>query len=251
MAGHPCMRTPYQVPFCDHGEQMVPPIRALGHEYVGVMHRPRAGEPGIWRIIGAIDGTVLSWSQDVGGPATLDQGTIAEFVTGTPFVVSSQDEDHPFLLFAYMSGSQWPMLSDSGGHGDVDFAVSVPPEQYMSHYVFFTDPTYPETNLVVVRAPVDGQFRDVTLDCAGVLTGWQPVGSYEWTRVDLITGNFQGVGACSTGRHEISSEGTFGLWVWGWGSPLTTSFTANVSYAYPGGMNVQPINEVVIPPVPR
>jgi len=34
--------------------------------------------------------------------------------------------------------------------------------------------------------------------------------------------------------------------VWGWGTPLTTTFTANVSYGYPGGMNVAPINNVVI-----
>jgi hypothetical protein len=36
-----------------------------------------------------------------------------------------------------------------------------------------------------------------------------------------------------------------------WGSPETKFFTANVSYGYPGGMNVQPINQVVIPPMPK
>jgi hypothetical protein len=82
------------------------------------------------------------------------------------------------------------------------------------------------------------------------------VGEYEWTRVDLeranpSTGQFEGVGNCSTGRHEIKSKGRFGLWVWGWGTPDTSSFTENVSYGYPGGMNVQPINTVVIPPQPK
>ncbi|RLB54722.1 MAG: hypothetical protein DRI90_19985, partial [Deltaproteobacteria bacterium] len=130
--------------------------------------------------------------------------------------------------------------------------ISVPPNQYMNAYVFFADPTYPETNLVVVRSrDKDGNFHDVDLDCAGLLGGWQPVGDYEWTRIDLITGDFQNVGNCSTGRHEISSAGRFGLWVWGWGTPLTSTFTSNVSYGYPAGMNVQPINTVVIPPVPR
>jgi hypothetical protein len=252
MAGHPCMRTPYGVAYCDHGEQMVPPIRALGSEYVGVMYRPRAGEPAIWRLIGAVDGTQLTWTPDVGGPATLQRGEVVEVITGQPFVVTSQDGDHPFLMFAYMSGSQWGMLSDNGGYGDVDFVISVPPDQYLSRYVFFADPTYPETNLVIVRSKDgDGDFHDVELDCAGVLANWQPVGDYEWTRVDLITGDFQNVGNCSTGRHEIFSEGRFGLWVWGWGTPLTSTFTANVSYGYPGGMNVQPINDVVIPPTPK
>ena len=103
----------------------------------------------------------------------------------------------------------------------------------------------------VIRAKVNGAFKDVNLDCLGVVGGWQPVGEYEWARVDLITGNFQGVGNCSTGRHEIKSDGRFGLWVWGWGTPLTSFFTENVSYGYPGGMNVQPINQIVIPSTPK
>ena len=93
------------------------------------------------------------------------------------------------------------------------------------------------------------QFHDVDLDCAGTLGDWEPLDAdFEWTRVDLITGDFEGVGGCSTGRHTIHSEAPFGLWVWGWGTPLTSIFTQNVSYGYPAGMNVQPINDVVIDP---
>ena len=66
-------------------------------------------------------------------------------------------------------------------------------------------------------------FDDVTLDCAGTLTGWQTVGDYEWTRIDLMRHDFVPQGNCSTGPHEMKSEGLFGLWVWGWGSPETTS----------------------------
>ncbi|HEX7601034.1 MAG TPA: IgGFc-binding protein, partial [Polyangiaceae bacterium] len=248
MAGQRCLRVPIGTSYCDHGEQMVPPVKALGHEYVGVMYRPRSGEPAIWRVIGAVDGTQLTYSSAVGGPTTLNLGQIAEFTTGTPFVVSSQDAMHPFMLFSYMSGSTWTQLQDKSGYGDADVVISVPPEQYLSNYVFFADPTYPETNLVIVRKKVNNAFTDVTLDCAGILAGWAPVGAdYEWTRADLMTGNFQNVGNCSTGRHAITSTQPFGLWVWGWGTPLTSpTFTENVSYGYPGGMNVQPINNVVV-----
>lgn len=250
MAGNNCMQMPAGTAYCDHGEQMIPPVRALGSEYVGVQYRPRMGEPGIWRVVGAIDGTVLTWSSNVGGPPSLAAGQSVEFITGEPFVVKSQDKDHPFMLFAYMSGSSWKPGMD--GYGDPEFVISVPPEQYMTSYVFFADPTYPETNLVVVRAKGAKGFSDVTLDCAGTLAGWQPVGDYEWTRVDLITGNFQSVGGCSTGRREMKSDSPFGLWVWGWGTPLTGgTFTQNVSYGYPGGMNVRAINTVVIPPIPN
>jgi hypothetical protein len=232
---------------------MVPPVKALGSEYVGVMYRPRVpGDAGIWHMVGAVDGTTLTWSSAVGGPSTLKAGQTADFITDQPFVVSSQDTKHPFMLFTYMSGSSWPQLSNTKGYGDADFVISVPPGQYMSDYVFFTDPTYPETNLVVVRRQNSGMtFDDVNLDCAGKLTGWQPVGKYEWTRIDLIRHDFVGQNGCTTGRHEIHSKSPFGLWIWGWGSPETTDATQFVSYGYPGGMNVQPINTVVILPTPK
>lgn len=251
MAGQPCMRAPKGVAYCDHGEQMIPPIKALGNEYVGVMYRPRIpGDQAIWHVVATVDGTQFTWSPAVGGPAALGAGQSYDFITDQPFVVKSQDEDHPFMLFTYMSGSTWKPGMD--GYGDADFVISVPPAQYLSEYVFFTDPTYPEANLVIVRSKHNDKFEDVELDCAGVLGGFSPIGAdYEWARVDLISHNFQNVGNCSSGRHQIKSKGRFGLWVWGWGTPETATFTANVSYGYPGGMNVQPINEVVIPPLPK
>jgi len=245
MGGHECMRVPYGEMWCDHGEQMIPPIRALGSEYVGVMHRPRNGEDAFWRMIGVVDGTDLTWSDDVGGPSNLSQGEVAEWITGEPFTVKSQDEDHPFMLFNLMSGNAW--VPGEVGYGDPDFVLNYSPDQYGNYYVFFADPTYPETNLVVIRKRVNNVYHDVELDCAGTLGDWTPVGEgYEWTRIDLITGDFEDVGNCSTGRHEMVSDGPFGLWVWGWGSPETSITTTNVSYGYPGGMNVQLINDVVI-----
>lgn len=250
LGGNGCLFVPDNVAFCDHAEQMIPPVRALGSRYVGVMYRSRWGEPAIWRVVGAVDGTALDWSEDVGGPDTIDRGEVFDFETDVPFVVESQGSDHPFMLFSYMSGSTWPTGGNPGsGYGDADFVISVPTEQYMPRYVFFADPTYPETSLVVVRARGEGgAFLPVNLDCYGNLDDWTAVGNYEWTRIDLTTGDFMDVGGCSTGRHEISSDGSFGLWVWGWGTPETSIFTENVSYGYPGGMNVQPINDVVIPP---
>ncbi|MDB4956781.1 MAG: hypothetical protein JWO36_4350 [Myxococcales bacterium] len=246
MAGQVCMQMPNGTSYCDHGEQMVPPIRALGSHYVGVMYRPRvpAETSTFWRVVGVVDGTQLTYSSPVGGPAALMKGQAVMFQTGTPFEVSSQDKDHPFMLFGYMTSSTFVQE----GFGDPDMVVSVPPEQYLTQYIFFADPTYPETNLVIVRRRGgDGQFHDVNLDCKGALTGWQPVGAdYEWTRADLMTGNFMNVGNCSTGRHSMDSIAPFGLWVWGWGTPNTSTFTSNVSYGYPGGMNVTPINTVVI-----
>ena len=128
------------------------------------------------------------------------------------------------------------------GRGDAEFVNVIPPGEFLDKYVFFADPTYSETNLVVVRVKGPKGFSDVTLDCAGALTGWQPVGTsgnYEYTRTDLVTGNFQPQGNCDNGRHEIQSASPFGLTVWGWGSAATGNvgagfYTQYVSYALLG-----------------
>jgi len=135
----------------------------------------------------------------------------------------------------------------------------VPSAQYLDHYVFFTDPTYPETNLVVVRRHGASGFAPVTLDCAGELTGFQPVGSsgdYEYTRIDLVRHGWVPQGNCDNGRHAMSSAEPFGLWVWGWGTPetdnvSTTQYTFTKSYGYPAGEGLTLINEIVVPVVVR
>jgi hypothetical protein len=253
MAGNACMQTPIGTSFCDHGEQMLPPVQALGHEYAAVMFRPRVpGDQAFWHLVGAADGTTLVYSSSVGGPTTLNAGQVVDFITDQPFTVTSQDNAHPFMLFAKMSGGSWSELSDTNGYGDPDFVLTVPPEQFRTQYTFFVDPTFPESDLVVVRAKgASGAFQDVSLDCSGVLGGWQSVGGFEWTRIDLLRHDFQGQNGCTAGAHSITSQAPFGVTVWGWGSPETTIFTSNVSYGYPAGMNVAPLNAVALPTTPR
>ena len=245
-----CMQVPSGVFDCDSAHQQIPPVRALGSEYAAVRHRGRMGgidEAPPWRLVGAVTGTQLTWkpSTPPGAPTALDLGEVAEFTAAGPFVVRSQGGDYPFYLGGYMTGGV-PFNNE----GDPEWVNVIPPSQYLNRYVIFTDPTYPETSLVVVRTPsmVDGSFAPVTLGCAGELTGWQPFGEYEYTRVDLVTGNFQNVGNCSNGRQEMSSTVPFGVTVWGWGVSIQYQ---NVSYAYPAGASFQSINEVVVPTIPR
>src|SRR5262249_4640242 len=128
--------------------------------------------------------------------------------------------------------------------GDEEFVALEPPAQWLPKYVFFTDPTYTTTNLVVVRAKTATGFKDVDVDCAGSLAGWKPIGasgSYEITNLDLVRGAPNG--ACTNGGHVAKSDGAFGLMVWGldWYS----------SYAYPAGGNFAPINGVSVPTIPK
>jgi hypothetical protein len=251
-----CLNVLPQDPACDSAHQQIPPVKALGHEYALVRYRNRKAaqseEAPPWRIIGAVAGTQLTWkpSAPPGAPATLAQGQVFEFEATGPYVVKSQDKDHPFYAAQYMTGAGH---IGAAGEGDPEWVNIIPVAQYLDHYVFFTDPTYPETSLVVVRkkSSMSNTFKDVTLDCAGKLTGWKPVGDHEYTRIDLVTGNFESVGKCSNGRHEMSSEAPFGVTVWGWGGYSQGFMSQYVSYAYPAGASVQPINEVVVPPVPK
>ena len=234
----------------DTRHQQIPPIRALGDEYVGVRYRNRYDgieESPPWRLVGAADGTNLSWTPSApsGAPMTLALGQVVEFASSGPFVVKSQDPQHPFYMSAHMTGAGEFDPDEKDGRGDPEFVNVVPPGEFLNSYVFFTDPTYPETNLVLVRNKgIDGSFSDVVLDCAGPIQGWTAVGDHEWARIDLVRHDFASQNGCNNGRHEIHSNNPFGLTVWGWGSAETGAmgigfYSQYVSYAYPAGAAVE------------
>jgi len=172
--------------------------------------------------------------------------------------VTSQDAQHPFFISQMMTGCDVTGGSRTGCSaaaiskfgscclGDEEYVIVVPPAQFLQKYVFFTDPTYPTTNLVFTREKTASGFQDVTLDCTGApLSGWKPVGAggkYEVTNIDLVRASSKN-GQCDNGPHVATSNGSFGLTVWG-----LDSFS---SYGYPAGGNVAPINSVVIPPTPH
>lgn len=270
VGGNRCMNLPAGVSACDAGHQMIPPVKALGNEYVGVHYRNRfdgVPENVPYRIVGAVDGTTLTYepAPPPGAPATVGVGQVVEFSTPDPFIVRSQDGDHPFYVSGHMTGCSAVSTDPFGDcRGDPETVNVIPTEQYLNQYVFFTDPTYPETNLVVIRKKADdGAFHDVTLEClAAPITGWTPVGSggvYEYAWVDLVRGNFEPQNGCDNGRHEAKSDAPFTITVWGWGSGATGGdpsalqfpYSQYVSYAYPAGASVQPITNVVVPPAPH
>ena len=259
--GVTCMNIPVGEVACDAAHQQLPPSTALGWEYVVVKPRDRwteSPETPPFRIVGAVDGTTLTYAPAAppGAPLTLSAGQVADFKSAAPFVVRSQGKGFPFFVAEYMEGCSVYGAGTGDCRGDPEFVALYPTAQYAKSYTFFTDPTYPETNLVIVRARGDQGFSSVALDCAGDLSGWQPLGDHEFTRLDLSTGNFQGVGGCDNGTHTIRSDAPFGVMVWGWGSAITggstfepfgaQQYSQAVSYAYPAGANVQLINDVIL-----
>ncbi len=256
--GSPCTYLPHDKEYCDLTQQQIAPFAQWGSSYALVPYRPRveglAGRPRetvLWSFVGAVDGTVLTYdpAKPPGAPATLSAGEVVAFEMDALVSVKSQDSKHPFHASVYMSGSMSGGGSPTGGRtlGDPDFVTMVPSDQFLDRYVFFTDYTFPETSLTLVRRKTDAGFKPVTLECAGEITGWEPLGTtgeFEFVWMRLTSGsqpqNFAG-GSCGYGRHEASSEGPFSVTVWGIGS--------DASYGYAGGMGSRPINDAPPPTV--
>lgn len=237
---------------CDSAHQQIPPLNAFGSLYVAppFATRAKSGAPESipYRLMAAVDGTTLTYDPPVAGaPTTLAAGQVTMFESTIAFVVKSQDDAHPFYVGQIMPGCQVKggTSGSSGCLGDEEYVNILPPAQFLTKYAFFTDPTYGTTNLVFVRNKMSSGFQDVTLDCLGTLTGWKPVDSadtYEITNVDIVRDGKPN-GSCQNGPQTASSNGAFGVMVWG-----EDTFA---SYAYPAGGNVAPINAVVVPPTPR
>lgn len=266
--GATCLKFPTEVfaGACDVAQQQIPPLRAWGTEYIAASHESRwvlrGGEQANparreervpWRLIGAADGTQLSYvpKRPDGAPQSLQMGESAVFWTRDSFVVRSQDSEHPFYLAAYMSSASFGEVHGPDymkDIGDPEFVNVVPVQQHLDSYVFFTDMTYGYTTLVVTRHDSGNGFKDVDLDCSGPITEWKNIdeaGRYQYARVTLVR-EFKPQsfprGTCENGRHEIRSDEPFALTVWG--------LDSYASYGYPGGAGLREITSAAVS-VPR
>ncbi len=242
--GSSCMNIPTGMDACDTGHQELLPVVRVGAEYVGARYPSRGGDDSApYTLVGMVNGTQLTFDPPQStAPLTLSAGQVVTFFTSQAFTVKSQGDDHPFYLAAHMTGGG----TNSEGLGDPDYVNVISPKQYLKSYLFVTDPTYANTSLVFTRKrDTQGQFHDVKLDCVGVVNGWTAVDaadSAEVARVKMVD-HGHGLGSCNNGVHTADSDGVFGLTVWG--------YDYYASYAYPAGMSVEPINNVVVPPVPN
>ncbi len=249
--GHTCMFVPYGVGACDSDNKQIPPLSAWGHEYAVLPAPDRvrlagtrsqgSGEPSIVRFVGAAADTKLVYEprRPEGAPTTLEAGELARFFTSEPFVVSSQGADHPFFVSTVMTGA----IASSSGIGDPETAIAIPTDQWLDSYGFFSDPTYARSAVFVTRRRTNGTFHDVKLDCAGVVTSWEPIAAdYEWTYVELTRAavpQTYPAGTCADGVHGIQSDGPFTMTVWGLGD--------DASYSYPGGTGLRRATQLYVP----
>lgn len=237
--GAPLAFWPYGNPHGDPILSQVPPPGMWASEYAVVGHPPRHDtipDPPIYRIVARENDTNLVFepAPPVGAPQALQKGGIAVFRTEKPFVVRSQDNSHPFYVSVSMTGGnalcKKETPDDGGGFiysdcpGDPELVTLPPPAEFAHRFAFATSPQFADTYLVLTRMRTDeGKFEDVTLDCAGIVTGWKALGTtgrYETTTLPLSRGKFEPQvfpgGTCRLGPHTMQSEGPFTGQLWGW-----------------------------------
>jgi hypothetical protein len=223
--GHVCAYVPYTSQACDHLEVQVPPIQTWGKQFVS---RPMtdgggAGE-NLVRVVAAFDGTEVTVDppQDGINKLVLDANRWVEFKVATPFSVSGSNA---IMVGQFLLGQYYP--KPAAQRGDPAMTVLVPNEQYRTDYIFVTPSSYnPSTNgqsyVLVIRPP----GMELTLDGSPVTATWQAVGGRE-----------VGIVPVEGGTHTMVGAMPFGMIAYGLGN-----FT---SYAYPAGLNLNKITDVV------
>ena len=222
IAGHFCADVPVGVQWCDHLEETMFPVRALGAKYVidppALPSMPN-GKPQVIRIVAAQDDTDLSFEPPQAAATHLDHaGDVIQMVgNAETFVLTAT---HRVLVAQYMEGQQ-----AGGGAGDPAMTLAVPVDQFRRRYLFHA-PTNYETNYVEVVAP---QGSAITLDGAPV-GGFASIGTTNLAlaRVQLDNGG--------NGNHAMEGDQPFGIQVYGYGQ--------YTSYWYPGGLD---LSTIVVP----
>jgi hypothetical protein len=245
----------------DHLEEQLFPESSLGRNFVGA-HSPRrtkyleeAGwnvavldeEPDWWRVVGTDEDTTVTTNLPPPDDSfMLGRGQIWTFSSTRDFVLTS---NHP-VAFSQFEGSQQTVgLPSTVPGGDPSFAMIPPIEQWRRKYVFLVPNKY-VFDFLMIAMPVGTRLRydglplaDALPRCeyksAGFLSNGSEMKEYVAIRCPLSmpdAADPTNPANQDDGRHTLESEDgeAFGLVVWGW--------DRFVSYAYPGGSNVDVIN---------
>ena len=215
IGGHFCTFIPSDMAACDHLEEAIFPVEALGTRYAVTAPRAAGREraPTITRIIAAEGETRLTFDPPVAGaPTRIDGvGQFVELPAGDDdFLVTA---DRKILVVQYM------LAEDVVGTGDPSMSQAVPADQWRLDYLFHAPANY-EQSFVTVVAP---EGAEVSLDGAAV-TGWAPLGD---SGLAVARRELRGD---TGGDHHISGSAPFGISVYGYGR--------YTSYWYPGGLDL-------------
>jgi hypothetical protein len=219
ISGHYCADVPDGVAACDHMEESMFGVDALGKRYM--VNAPAVttiptGKAEVIRIIATSTNTNLTYTPaQPGAPTTIaNSGDFVEISgNASSFLIEA---DQKVLVAQYMEGQD-----AGGGTGDPAMALAVPVEQFRTSYLFHAPTSY-ESNYVDVTATMGGT---VMLD--GVPLAFTPIGNtgFGFVRVFPLS-----AGPGNDGNHSITGDQPFGISVYGYGQ--------YTSYWYPGGLNL-------------
>ncbi len=249
----------------DHLEEQLFPESSFGSSFVAVKSPLRSkvvaaagwpvavaqSEPEYWRILASHDGTVIHTNlpvpQDL---VTLDRGQDTILMSTGDFTIQASKAVSVMQYPVSQQATGIPSTLSDGSRppgGDPSSMIVPPVEQWRSNYLFLIPDKY-NFDSILIAAPstaqlrYDGQNLQDALDCEFDPAGTLPLGvdgvdlQYVAIRCMLSHPTTTGPGQQDDGVHYIESVGGehFALIVWGWDS--------FVSYGYPGGSNVSPIN---------
>jgi hypothetical protein len=225
----------------DHIEHQMLPLQAWRDRYVGVPFAPRGTVPDFFRVIAAENGTEITNTVPVNGGGwssgriTLDAGEWTEFSATQAFELSATG---PIQVAHYMAGSQAsgvPQTCRSAagqlGLGDPALTVLVPNEQWRTSYTVLIPNGYSEdyVSLYGELGSTVSVFGNDGLRESVVLS--QSIAGTSWGFARYAVPRAAGGGTTRTNVFTLTSGTPFGAEVFGW--------SCAVSYAYPGGLNLE------------
>lgn len=232
IAGHDCTMVPFDQSACDHLEESMLPVKALGTEVVASSPVPLvpAGGNGFGteayylRVLSAADDNfVLVSSDQEDVQLTMDEGQWTEVgpLRGHARVIAQ----NKILVAQYLVGEE---ASAAGAMaGDPSLTMLVPVEQYRNEYAFYVPQTFRQSFVDVLSVG----YPNAELDGVPIAEDdFEIAATYGVGREEPRVAARLSV---EPGMHRLVSDLPIGLNVYGYGD-----FT---SYAYPGGLELAPV----------
>lgn len=214
--GHDCAFVPSGVFACDHLEESLLPIEALGRGAVSVAPTSTSSEPRFVRIVSAANDNLVRVEPALHSNVTLDRGESIVWEASGPFRVQGSEAIlvSQILVGAHYGGTT-PRTS-----GDPSLSIEVPTEQYREAFAFYAPESFTLTRIgVVARAG-----EEVLLDGSPV-AGLVALGSTGYATTTI---------SVPAGAHRLRAPRGASIVVAGYGR--------YASYMFPGGFDLEPIH---------
>lgn len=217
-SSHSGAQVPAGTGYADYMEELLPPIAALGTDYL--VARPAnpsgsaTGAQQYVKLVGTVDGTNLVFDPSIAGaPATLQSGSVSIFPATKDFHLQS---DHPIVVAQFMEGGSVYGMANTDG--DPSETITVPTAQAQTSVTFYAPQVF-TPNYAQVIAPTGAA---VIVDGTAV-TGWTSIGSSGYAVANYLL--------CCTDAHQASGDHPFLMSVYSYPPDYT-------SYWYPAALGI-------------